>query len=191
MQTRTKIKAVIREKDAAGKFQTNLTPNDTFKGKNLIRRWADYSRLNLAQAEVTLTLLRGFILDELAKGNKLDFELVSFYPRLSAALPNRDSSPDAEGLYVRGAVKARRPLMNELKDKLEAVNDLSSVHSHIFNVFDKTAQRFDVLAAGHLLQHFLVQLQHVVLHVLIHHDDLLPFRWRQRRGSFLDSFSPV
>ena len=137
MQTRTKIKAVIREKDAAGKFQTNLTPNDTFKGKNLIRRWADYSRLNLAQAEVTLTLLRGFILDELAKGNKLDFELVSFYPRLSAALPNRDSSPDAEGLYVRGAVKARRPLMNELKDKLEAVNDLSSVHSHIFNVFDE------------------------------------------------------
>ena len=41
MQTRTKIKAVIREKDAAGKFQTNLTPNDTLKGKNLIRRWAD------------------------------------------------------------------------------------------------------------------------------------------------------
>ena len=151
MQTRTKIKAVIREKDAAGKFQTNLTPNDTFKGKNLIRRWADYSRLNPAQAEVTLTLLRGFILDELAKGNKLDFELVSFYPRLSAALPNRDSSPDAEGLYVRGAVKARRPLMNELKDKLEAVNDLSSVHSHIFNVFDKTANRFDVLATGHVL----------------------------------------
>ena len=110
-----------------------------------------YSRLNLAQAEVTLTLLRGFILDELAKGNKLDFELVSFYPRLSAALPNRDSSPDAEGLYVRGAVKARRPLMNELKDKLEAVNDLSSVHSHIFNVFDKTANRFDVLATGHVL----------------------------------------
>ena len=151
MQTRTKIKAVIREKDAAGKFQTNLTPNDTFKGKNLIRRWADYSRLNPAQAEVTLTLLRGFILDELAKGNKLDFELVSFYPRLSGALPSRDSSPDAEGLYVRGAVKARRPLMTGLKDKLEAVNGLTTVQSHIFNVFDKTAKRFDVLATGHVL----------------------------------------
>ena len=68
MDARTKIKAIAREKDAAGKFQTNLTPNDTLKGKNLIRRWADYSRLNPAQAEVTLTLLRGFILDELAKG---------------------------------------------------------------------------------------------------------------------------
>ena len=151
MQTRTKIAAVIREKDAAGKFQVNLTPNDTLKGKSLIRQWADYSRLDPAQAEVTLMLLRGFILDELAKGNKLDFDLVSFYPRLSAALPNRDSSPDAEGLYVRGAVKARRPLVNGPKDKLEAVNGMSSIHSHIFNVFDKTSQRFDVLAAGHVL----------------------------------------
>ena len=108
MQTRIKIAAVTREKDAAGKFQTNLTPNATLEGKELIRRWAEFSRLNPAQAETTLVLLKGFILEELAKGNKLDFELVSFYPRLSAALPNRDSSPDAEGLYVRGAVKARQ-----------------------------------------------------------------------------------
>ena len=151
MQTRTKIKAVTRKKDAAGKFQADLTPNNTLAGKSLIKHWANYSRLNTAQAEVTLTGLRGFILDERAKGNKLDFELVSFYPRLSAALSSRDSSPDAEGLYVRGAVKARRPLMNGLKDKLEAVNDLSSVHSHIFNVLDKTLNRFDVLAAGHVL----------------------------------------
>ena len=76
---------------------------------------------------------------------------MSFYPRLSGALSSRDSSPEAEGLYVRGAVKARRPLMNGLKDKLEAVNGLSSDHSHIFNVFDKTAKRFDVLAAGHVM----------------------------------------
>ena len=108
MDARTKIKAITREKDAAGKFQTNLTPNATLEGKELIERWADFSRLNAAQAETTLVLLKGFILDELAKGNKLDFELVSFYPRLSGALPSRDSSPDAEGLYVRGAVKARR-----------------------------------------------------------------------------------
>ena len=96
-------------------------------------------------------LLKGFILEELAKGNKLDFGLVSFYPRLSAALSNRDSSPDAEGLYVRGAVKARRPLVNGLKDRLEAVNALSSVHSRIFNVLDKTVNRFDVMATGHVL----------------------------------------
>ena len=151
MQTRIKIKAVTREKDAAGKFQTNLTPNATLEGNELIERWAEFSRLNLAQAETTLVLLKGFILEELAKGNKLDFGLVSFYPRLSGALSSRDSSPGAEGLYVRGAVKARRPLMNGLKDKLEAVNDLTTVQAHIYNVFDKTAKRFDVLATGHVL----------------------------------------
>ena len=151
MQTRIKIKAITREKDAAGKFQTDLTPNATIEGNELVERWAEFSRLNPAQAETTLVLLKGFILEELAKGNKLDFELVSFYPRLSGALSSRDSSPGAEGLYVRGAVKARRPLMNGLKDKLEAVNDLSTVRSNIYNVFDKTLQRFDVLAAGHVL----------------------------------------
>ena len=36
--------------------------------------------------------------------------------------------------------------MNGLKDKLEAVNDLTTVRSNIYNVFDKTLQRFDVLA---------------------------------------------
>ena len=146
-----KIMAVTRQNDAAGKFQTNLTPVTTLSGKDLVERWAAYSRLNSAVAEATLTMLEGFILAELAEGKKLDFNLVSFYPRLSGALSNRDSSPEAEGLYVRGAVKARRPLMNGLKDKLEAVNDLSTVHSRIFNVFDKTRKRFDVLAAGDIL----------------------------------------
>jgi len=41
--------------------------------------------------------------------------------------------------------------MNGLKDKLEAVNNLSTVHSRIFNVFDETRNRFDVLAAGGIL----------------------------------------
>ena len=151
MNTRAKITAVTRRNDAAGKFQTNLTPVTTLSGKDLVERWAAYSRLNSAVAEATLTMLEGFILAELAEGKKLDFNLVSFYPRLSGALSNRDSSPEAEGLYVRGAVKARRPLMNGLKDKLEAVNDLSTVHSRIFNVLNKTRNRFDVLAAGDIL----------------------------------------
>ena len=151
MDKRAKIKVVTRQNDAAGKFQTNLTPVTTLSGKDLVERWAAYSRLNSAVATATLTMLEGFILAELAEGKKLDFNLVSFYPRLSGALSNRDSSPEAEGLYVRGAVKARRPLMNGLKDKLEAVNGLSTVHSRIFNVFDKTRKRFDVLAAGDIL----------------------------------------
>ena len=151
MNKRAKITVVTRQNDAAGKFQTNLKPVTTLSGKDLVERWAAYSRLNSAVATATLTMLEGFILAELSKGNKLDFNLVSFYPRLSGALSNRDSSPEAEGLYVRGAVKARRPLMNGLKDKLEAVNDLSTVHSRIFNVLNKTRNRFDVLAAGDIL----------------------------------------
>ena len=151
MNTRTKIMAVTRENDTAGKFQACLTPVETISGKELAEQWAAYSHQNTALAQATLTMLEGFILAELAKGKKIDFELVSFYPRLSGALPSRDSSPEAEGLFVRGAVKARRALMNGLKDKLEAVNSLSSVHSRIFNVFDKTLKRFDVLATGHIL----------------------------------------
>ena len=50
-----------------------------------------------------------------------------------------------------GAVKARRTLVDGLKDKLEAVNNLSTVHSRIFNTLDKTLNRFDVMAAGHVL----------------------------------------
>ena len=151
MNTRTKIVAVTRENDTAGKFQVDLTPVETISGKELAERLADYSHHNAAQAQATLTMLEGFVLAELAKGKKIDFELVSFYPRLSGALPSRDSSPEAEGLFVRGAVKARRALMNGLKDKLEAVNNLSSVHSRIFNVFDKTLNRFDIIATGHTL----------------------------------------
>ena len=44
----------------------------------------------------------------IVEGKQLDFDLVSFYPRLSGALPSRDSDPAAEGMFVRGAVKARR-----------------------------------------------------------------------------------
>ena len=151
MNKRAKITAVTRGNAAAGKFQADLTPTETLSGRALIERWAAYSRQNTAQAHACLTMLEGFILAELAEGRKLDFGLVSFYPRLSGALSSRDSSPEAEGLYVRGAVKARRPLVNGLKDKLEAVNNLSTVHSRIFNVFDKTRNRFDVLAAGDIL----------------------------------------
>ena len=151
MDKRKKIVAVTRKNDAAGKFQANLTPTATLSGRELVERWAVYSRQNTAQAQTALTMLEGFILEELSEGKKIDFNLVSFYPRLSGALSNRDSSPEAEGLYVRGAVKARRTLVDGLKDKLEAVNNLSTVHSRIFNTLDKTLNRFDVMAAGHVL----------------------------------------
>ena len=66
-------------------------------------------------------------------------------------MSNRDADPETDNLFVRGAVKARRELVYGLKASLEAENDLATVHSRIFNVFDKEAQRFDVVAAGHVL----------------------------------------
>lgn len=151
MNNRLKIMLVARSNSIGGRFQAKLTPNSTLSGKELVERWAEYSHMNPAMAQATLTMLEGFILAELSKGNRLDFNLATFYPRLSGALPSRDSSPEAEGLFVRGTVKARRPLMNALNDKLEAVNNLSSIHSHIFSVLDKTLNRLDEIGAGHVL----------------------------------------
>ena len=111
-----------------------------------------------------LTGLEGFILQELAQGRRLDFNLVSFYPRLSGALSSRDSDPEADGLFVRGAVKARRALVYGLKRSLEAENGLAVTRPRISNVFDKTANKHDVLAAGHELsavgREFQIDLSH-------------------------------
>ena len=102
-------------------------------------------------AKTMIGSLEEFILQALAEGKQLDFGLVSFYPRLSGALPSRDSDPATEGLYVRGAVKARRALRDGLKEKIDAVNSYSSVRPRLFNVYDKDAERFDRISEGHKL----------------------------------------
>lgn len=55
-----------------------------------------------------------FIRRELENGNRLDFGLVSFLPRLSAALPARDADPGETGIRLRGSVKARKSLSASL-----------------------------------------------------------------------------
>ena len=70
MDTRTKIMAVTRENDTAGKFQADLTPVETISGKELAERWAEYSHQNAAQAQATLTMLEGFILENLPRERK-------------------------------------------------------------------------------------------------------------------------
>lgn len=151
MQKQNKVKVTVRLNAMSGKFQASIKPQTILSGKELIRRWAEFSRSNASVAKATLDMLEGFILNELGEGNRLDFGLVSFYPRLSGALSSRDADPETDDLFVRGAVKARRELVYGLKSSLEAENDLATVHSRIFNVFDKDVQRFDVLAAGHVL----------------------------------------
>ena len=63
---------VARSNSIGGRFQAKLTPNSTLSGKELVERWAEYSHMNPAMAQVTLTMLEGFILAELSKGNRLD-----------------------------------------------------------------------------------------------------------------------
>ena len=64
-------------------------------------------------------------------GRQLNFDLVSFYPRLSGTLSSRDADPGTEDVYVRGAVKARRKLMEGFKRSLDPVNALALVKPRI------------------------------------------------------------
>ena len=143
MDRQTCVKATVRSNATAGKFQAILTPVDEIKGDELVNQLAQYSGIKPGQARIQLTALEGFVLDMLSQGKRLDFGLVSFYPRLSGALSSRDADPSADGLFVRGAVKATRKLANSLKGKLRAVA--------IYNVFDRDANTFDVIAADHVL----------------------------------------
>jgi len=151
MEQRQNIKATVRANAAAGKFQASLTPVEVLNGKELVNQLAKYSNVQSGQARIQLTVLEGFILDMLAKGKRLDFGLVSFYPRLSGALSSRDADPEADGLFVRGAVKATRSLTNALKGKLRAVNEPEADSAIISNVFDRNANTFEVIAADHVL----------------------------------------
>ena len=163
-QKRRQLKVKPRATTVGGKFQADLEPVDTLAGKDLIQRWAESVGLTPILAKTMLTGLEGYILQELAQGRRLDFNLVSFYPRLSGALSSRDSDPEADGLFVRGAVKARRALVYGLKRSLEAENGLAVTRPRISNVFDKTANKHDVLAAGHELsavgREFQIDLSH-------------------------------
>ncbi len=152
MQTnRKELVATPRKTASGGKFQADLAPADILDEAAIAERWAQSAAINPIQAKTMLVSLEGFILEALGKGFQLNFNLASFYPRLSGALSARNADPEAEALYVRGAVKARRPLMEGIKAKLKAVNKTSVGGSVIFNVLDKDAQKFDVFAAGHTL----------------------------------------
>ena len=94
------VKATVRSNATAGKFQAILTPVDEIKGDELVNQLAQYSGIKPGQARIQLTALEGFVLDMLAQGKRLDFGLVSFYPRLSGALSSRDADPSVDGLLV-------------------------------------------------------------------------------------------
>lgn len=140
-----------RKTASGGKFQADLTPADILNEAAIAERWAASAAISVTMAKTMLASLEGFVMESLGEGLQLNFNLVSFYPRLSGALSAQNANPEADALYVRGAVKARRTLMEGIKAKLKAVNKASSDGSAIFNVLDKDVNKFDVLASGHVL----------------------------------------
>ena len=148
---RKTLRIRARNKPLNGKFQADIEPVDVLGIDEIAERWSKNDVVSPSMAKTMIRSLEEFVVNALADGYQLNFGLVSFYPRLSGALPSRDSDPDSEGLFVRGAVKARSPLMNGLKDKLDAVNKLSPVRPRLFSVFDKDGEEYDTIAAGHAI----------------------------------------
>ena len=148
---RKTIAAKTRTIASADKFQAYLDPTEILDEDAIVAEWAASAGLGTIQAKTALASLECFIMEELGKGRQLNFGLVSFYPRLSGALSTRDADPDADARYVRGAVKARRPLKDGLRKKLKAVNRTPSGAPTVFNILDRDANKADVVATGHLL----------------------------------------
>jgi hypothetical protein len=146
---RKTLSVTVRNRKSAQKFQADVKTSGRLGIDEIAEQWAESASLKPVMAKTVIGSLEEFILQALADGKQLDFGLVSFYPRLSGALPSRDSDPAAEGLFVRGAVKARRALCNGLRDKIDAVNSASSIRPRIFSIYDMETKRFDQIAAGH------------------------------------------
>ena len=134
-----------------GMFQAALSPVDILTMDDIAERWAAYSGQPQGMAKSHLVGFESFILDQLAKGYRLDFGLVSFYPRLSGGLTSRDADPESEGLFVRGAVKARRALVNGLKRRLVAENAQTTSHVRIYNVFERETGRYGTVTPGNVI----------------------------------------
>ena len=149
MEVRYKVSVRTRSKPMPnGRFQTDIVPNEVLDVKEIAKRWARQSMLNPSLAESLIGSLEGYILEEVGKGNQLNFGLATFEPRLSGSLPMRDSSPADEGLCVRGAVKARRKLLDGPKSSLEAVNVLPSVRTSLTGVIYEGSERREPIRAG-------------------------------------------
>lgn len=151
MERRNSIKAVARSTAMGGTYQAALRPVDVLTMNDIAERWAEYSGQPRGMAKAHIDGFERFILDQLAKGYRLDFGLVSFYPRLSGGLSSRDADPEADGLFVRGAVKARRALVNGLKRQLVAENADTPSRVRIYSVFDRERGRSGTVTPGHTI----------------------------------------
>ena len=155
---KTVVKIKARTKSASGEsqsFQAEVIPNAVYEGRELYLRLAEFLNLPYQDHYRAQTIVEGierFVLRELESGNRLDFGLVSFLPRLSAALPSRDADPGEAGVHLRGAVKARKSLSASLDEYLIAENPVAGDPIHLRNILDLDDQsNVDVIVSGHTL----------------------------------------
>ena len=71
--------------------------------------------------------------------------------RLSGGLSSRNADPESDGLHVRGAVKARRRLVNAPTRKLVAVNVMPSARIKVYDVMDVDTGKTGVISVNHRL----------------------------------------
>lgn len=129
-------------------FQAEVVPHNTYEGTELYARLSDFLGYGKDgyRARSLVQNVEAFIRQELEQGNRLDFGLVSFFPKLSAALPTQDADPDEAGLFVRGGVKARKALSASMADHLLAKNPEAGDPIWISSIYNETLDTYDLVA---------------------------------------------
>lgn len=151
MDRRTKIKVVTRQKAIRGKFQAELVPYRTLSEGEFAEWWSLRSAIHAETLKLMLMTIGSGIREALASGFRVELGLATFYPHLSGALSSRDADPEMDGKYVRGAVMARRALVECLRQRLDPVNSLASLRVRLYGVSDTKTTRSGTIAAGHKL----------------------------------------
>jgi len=131
-------------------YQAEVIPRTVYEGSELYQRLSEFLGLpsDGYRAKTLVDNIESFVRRELELGNRLDFGLVSFFPKLSAALPSRDADPGDAGLYVRGAVKARKSLSASLANHLVAKNPVAGDPLWIGNVLNEALDDYDLVTKG-------------------------------------------
>lgn len=130
-------------------FQVDAEPNEILEGRALAERFAQKLKVDTSEASYIIESLQEFVIEELQAGNRLDFELMSFLPRLSGTLPTRDANPTDVGLVVKGHVKERPALRNALKGRLIPINSTAPEWGAVQSVMDEPLKKFDQIVIGH------------------------------------------
>ena len=137
---KTVLKVTTRTTSASKQrsaFQAVVEPVRTLAGSSLIKEMSEYLHIGTFEAEIMLARLEGFITESLRQGYRLDFNLATFYPKLSNSIPSVDSDPNAHAKPM-AAVKGRKALRNLIKDSIIFKNSEVATREVKFYVWNET-----------------------------------------------------